>query len=141
MKKEHSAGIILCIKDDAQARLYLLLHYPRGYWDFPKGKLEEGETPLEAALREVKEETGLTADIYEGFTDTLKYLYKNPHGEMVDKTVTYFVGHAHSREIVLSDEHIGSAWLSYTDAKKQLTYLTAHHVLSAAEQFLEIYDQ
>lgn len=37
---------------------YLLIHR-RGKWDFPKGKIEYGETPPEAALREVEEETGV----------------------------------------------------------------------------------
>ena len=36
----------------------------RGYWDLAKGKLEKGETNLQAAVRELKEETGLKADIY-----------------------------------------------------------------------------
>lgn len=37
----------------------LLLIYRRGKWDLPKGKMETGETPLDCALREVHEETGL----------------------------------------------------------------------------------
>jgi 8-oxo-dGTP pyrophosphatase MutT (NUDIX family) len=37
----------------------LLMIFRRGYWDLPKGKIDHGETVEEAALREVKEETGL----------------------------------------------------------------------------------
>lgn len=37
----------------------VLMIYRRGFWDFPKGKIEEGESPEEAALREVSEETGV----------------------------------------------------------------------------------
>lgn len=37
----------------------LLVMYRMGYWDLPKGKIDPGETPVEAALREVREETGL----------------------------------------------------------------------------------
>lgn len=37
----------------------LLVFFRRGYWDMPKGKIDPGETPEQAALREVREETGL----------------------------------------------------------------------------------
>jgi len=42
------------------SKLVLLLKNVRGYWDFPGGRIQSGETPIEALLREVKEETGLT---------------------------------------------------------------------------------
>jgi 8-oxo-dGTP pyrophosphatase MutT (NUDIX family) len=38
----------------------VLLIHRRGSWDLPKGKMDDGETPAETAVREVKEETGLT---------------------------------------------------------------------------------
>lgn len=52
-----SAGIILVRQEDDR-RLYLLLR-AYNYWDFPKGLVEEGETPFEAACRETFEETGI----------------------------------------------------------------------------------
>ncbi len=39
----------------------ILMIYRRGHWDLPKGKIDEGEGPQQAAVREVKEETGLKA--------------------------------------------------------------------------------
>ncbi len=57
MKKERSAGIVLFLEKSEEI-LFLLLHYPTGHWDFVKGKIESGETEIETAVREAKEETG-----------------------------------------------------------------------------------
>ncbi|MDO5018219.1 MAG: NUDIX domain-containing protein [Lagierella massiliensis] len=61
----------------------------RGDWVLPKGRLEKGETKEEAALREVKEEAGVDAEIirYIGY---VKYWYRHITGEKVQKTVHYY---------------------------------------------------
>ena len=46
---EVSAGGVVFYRGDAL--VYLLLYYPAGHWDFPKGNVEPGETPEKAALR------------------------------------------------------------------------------------------
>ena len=57
--KRISCGVVV-VNDDAE----LLLCHVTGqdHWDLPKGGLDEGETPLQAALRETREETGLALD-------------------------------------------------------------------------------
>ena len=52
-----SAGVVV-VRFDARTPCYLLLRAFR-YWDFPKGTVEAGEQPIDAARREVAEETGL----------------------------------------------------------------------------------
>ena len=54
---KRAAGVVV-VRDTAQGPLVLLLRAYRN-WDLPKGRLEADETPLEAAIREVREETGL----------------------------------------------------------------------------------
>lgn len=75
MKQQHSAGIITYTLDDNNEILYLLLRYGAGHWDLPKGKIESGETKQEAALRELMEETGLTATIDNNFEEQIKYIF------------------------------------------------------------------
>lgn len=53
-----SAGVVVARQAGAGWRLLLLRSYRN--WDFPKGEVEPGETPLDAAMRETEEETGLT---------------------------------------------------------------------------------
>jgi 8-oxo-dGTP pyrophosphatase MutT (NUDIX family) len=50
---EAAGGLVL----DAEKKMLFILR--RGYWDLPKGKIEKNETIEEAAIREVKEETGI----------------------------------------------------------------------------------
>ena len=140
MKKEFSAGVVVYrteLLNQVPTRLYLLLNYPRGYWDLAKGRIEHGETAKEAALRELKEETGLEARLDEGFKEELFYMFKDPQGMLIDKKVTFFLGEAYSKEVHISHEHKGSCWLPYEEAVKQLSYLNARHLLAAAEKFLE----
>lgn len=138
MKREISAGVIVYRRDQVTHEpLYLVLHYISGHWDFAKGKLEEGESKKDAALRELHEETGLTAELVEGFEQSLSYYFKNRKGELVDKEVTFFLGVANQEKVTLSREHVYSRWLLYHEAVGQLTYDNARQVLSSAHKLLE----
>ncbi len=135
MKKQFSAGIVIYYKKNDVVE-YLILHYPKGHWDFPKGKIETGETHKEAALRELKEETGLEATIQESFKESFSYFFTDDVGERIAKTVYFFVGKAQTQQITLSHEHQGYAWLSFDEAIKQLTYQNAQDLLKKSDQFI-----
>ena len=112
MIKEYSAGIIVYF-EHKEKREYLLLHYQSGHWDFPKGHIEKGESKEQAALRELFEETGLKTEILPDFQDSFSYFHHLPKTkELAHKTVYFFVGKTDSKEVTLSHEHIGFAWLS-----------------------------
>jgi bis(5'-nucleosidyl)-tetraphosphatase len=96
---------------------YLLLR-AYNYWDFPKGIAEAGEDPLEAACREVKEETGLTELNFRwgnGFSET------EPYSQ--GKIARYYVAETHQDTIILPvspelghPEHHEYRWASYQEA-------------------------
>ena len=132
MKHQYSAGIIIYKKEN-DTILYLLLQYGAGHWDFPKGKMEAGETKQEAALRELKEETNLTAHIDDNFEETIQYIFMY-NGQKTTKTVYFFTGQATSTDVKLSHEHTDYAWLPYKSALKQLTYDNAKEILIIANQ-------
>lgn len=135
MKRQFSAGIIIYHEYKGDVT-YLLLHYVSGHWDFPKGKIEAGETEERAAHRELKEETGLSAIIKPGFRESLEYIFKE-HDVLIHKTVTFFVGKASKQEVRLSREHQGFAWLPYEEARSHVTYKNAREILKKAHDFIE----
>lgn len=136
MPHELSAGAV--IFRHRQEIEFLLLRHPGGHWDFPKGHVEEGESDLQAATREVNEETGLPASelrVHPGFLATNKYSFRRGR-QAVQKTVRFFLMEALSGDVRLSDEHTGYAWLPVRDAREQITYENAKRILEQAWQFM-----
>jgi bis(5'-nucleosidyl)-tetraphosphatase len=139
MKREISAGVIVYRRDAATHEpLFLVLHYISGHWDFAKGKLEGEETKIDAAIRELEEETGITTiELQPGFEQSLSYIFRDRKGEMVEKEVTFFLGETGAENVTLSREHLYAKWLGYKDASKQLTYANARQILAQANRILQ----
>lgn len=137
MIKETSAGIVIFrqLKDQ---REYLLLHYPSGHFDFPKGHVEAGETEHETAYRELQEETAIKEIVWiEGFRHKINYTYHRG-ADVMSKDVIFFLARTTQKKVVLSHEHKGSIWLPYEEALKKITFDTARGLLKKAEGFLKI---
>jgi len=135
MIEETSAGIILFRKEDAKI-LFLLLHYPSGHWDFIKGKLEEGESTHETAIREAKEETGITDITFlENFEEWIKYDFQY-QGELVHKKVVFFLAETKTKEVMISHEHLDYTWMDYNTSMEKTTFDNAKTVLTRAKMLL-----
>lgn len=91
----------------------LLLIYRLGHWDLPKGKIDAGETPEEAALREVREETGLMDVQSEGFVMTTYHTYRDRDSGRVLKPSHWFRMHTTQEKLHLqAEENIEDAtWM------------------------------
>ena len=135
MGTEKSAGIVL-FRNDSDKNEFLLLNYPQGHWDFVKGKVEQGETPHETALRETKEETGITnIEFIDGFEESVEYDFRFKK-EDIHKKVIFFLAKTNEKNIKLSHEHNDYLWLEYNDALKKTTFENAKNVLTKANKFL-----
>jgi bis(5'-nucleosidyl)-tetraphosphatase len=133
--EKRSAGAIVVHRSDDKLE-YLILHYPAGHWDFPKGNVEKGESELDAAIREIGEETGLTdLKFINGFEKTIQYYYKKGD-QLVKKTVTFYLAESKTKDVKLSYEHQGYVWLPIDEALAKVTYQNARNVLKEAHQFL-----
>ncbi len=128
MIEERSAGAIL-YQESPSGKIYLLLNYPSGHWDFVKGNIEKGETLKQTVLREVKEETGISdIKFMDGFEDKVEYHYQR-NGELVHKQVVFFLARTSTSDVKLSHEHLNFTWLRFNDALQKLTYKTAQNLL------------
>ena len=135
MGAEKSAGIVL-FRNDSDKNEFLLLNYPQGHWDFVKGKIERNETLYETALRETKEETGITnIEFVDGFEESVEYDFRFKK-EDIHKKVIFFLAKTDEKNIKLSHEHNDYIWLEYGDALKKTTFENAKNVLTKANEFL-----
>jgi 8-oxo-dGTP pyrophosphatase MutT (NUDIX family) len=135
MIEETSAGIVLYRKESSE-KLFLLLHYPSGHWDFVKGKMEKGETTQQTAIRETKEETGITdIEFVENFEEWIGYNFKYK-GELVQKKVVFFLAETKTKNVKISHEHSGYTWMDYNTSMEKTTFDNAKTVLTKAQRLL-----
>ena len=135
MIEETSAGMVLFRKEDSKI-LFLLLHYPSGHWDFIKGKMEDGESTHETAIREAKEETGITDITFlENFEEWINYDFQY-QGELVHKKVVFFLAETKTKEVMISHEHLDYTWMDYNTSMEKTTFDNAKTVLTRAQMLL-----
>ena len=126
-----SAGVIVVRRDDDGKWKFLLLR-AYGYWDFPKGIVEPGEDPIDAAKRETREETTITdLDFKWGFDFRETGPYNRGR-----KVARYYLAETKTKDISLpvnpeigKPEHDAYKWVTYEEARK----LVAPRVLKALE--------
>jgi bis(5'-nucleosidyl)-tetraphosphatase len=135
---EHSAGIIpFQIRNGKRKYLMLLSNLAKNaYWEFPKGLIEKGERAQDAAIREFQEEAGIQKfKLIPGFKRVLKYFYRR-NGEVIAKTVTYFLARVQSKKVTISSESKDYKWVTKEEAASMATYRSILDLLSEAEDFL-----
>lgn len=132
--EERSAGAVVFRQSDG-GRIYLLLQNA-GRWDFPKGRVERGESEVQTVLREVEEETAVTdLKIVPGFRKVIEYFYRRD-GKNIHKQVTYLLGETKEDRVKISFEHQGFGWFPYGEALDRASYDNSKITLKEAEQFL-----
>jgi len=122
MKKEKSCGCII-INDKNEV---LLIHHNAGHWDFPKGHMEDGETEVQTAIREVKEETNIDVEVKEEYRYSTKYSPK----EDVIKEVIYFLARNISDNKQAQLEEVSEVkWFGMEEAIDKITYDNSRNIL------------
>lgn len=117
MKNEKACGAV--IKNE-EGKI-LLIFQQNGFWGFPKGHVEEGETESETAVREVFEETGLWVELNEENRFEFSYDIKDLN---VHKTVVLFTAKVvDDSRFKKQDEEIAEMdWFDKNDVEERLTF-------------------
>ena len=121
IKKEKSCGCII-IKNGK----VLLIQQTEGHWGFPKGHMELGETEIETAKREVKEETNIDVEI----NKDKRYVLEYTTDKGIFKEVVLFIAKKiNGDERYQASEIKTMEWLTYKDAIDRITYDNTRELL------------
>ena len=145
VKKDYSFGVVLFRKEGGKTLILLVREHAdsgvaeeRGTWGLPKGHKDGDESDIEAARRELLEETGITnCDFYPSTFWKISYpVSKN--GDNFDKTVTYFL--ASTEESVLRPapgEIAECKWLTLDEAETMVTFDGIRTIIMKAREKLQ----
>ena len=123
-----AGGLVWRRRDDQEVEIALVHRPAYDDWTFPKGKLHDGESEPEAALREVEEETGLRCRLgKEVGTNS----YRDSRGR--PKTVRYWAMTPLAGSLVPANEIDAARWVSLDEAAAALTYPRDRMLLASFE--------
>lgn len=129
---ELAAGAV--VAGESSGELLLLHHTEEDRWCFPKGHLESGESVVEAAVREVTEETGLKEFTLDQELGEVAYRFYDPRRDLnVLKTTIYFL--AFTPDTVVRPESLFDRyeWLPPRAAYDRVAYDTDRRMIEAAQ--------
>ncbi|MBR6627737.1 MAG: NUDIX domain-containing protein [Lachnospiraceae bacterium] len=134
---EKSCGaVVYCEKEEGIK--YLLVCEHGGFWVFPKGHMEAGESEQETALREIKEETGLDVTFVEGFRVTDEHNLAREGRPNTIKQTAYFLAKYEEQIFIPQEAEISQiALLDFEEAMDILQFGSFKDILKQAHGFLE----
>jgi 8-oxo-dGTP pyrophosphatase MutT (NUDIX family) len=140
-RRETSAGGVVfrldAGPDGVPRAMFLLIRDSYKNWGFPKGHVEPGEAPEAAAVREVREETGLAAVHLRGAVETIDWYFRF-RGRLIHKVCHFFL-------METDDDHTSPQraegitacrWAPYEEALATVSYANARDVLRRAQEMI-----
>lgn len=140
VKRAQSAGGVVFRLDGRTEPQILLLRHTSGKWMLPKGTIEEGETPQAVALREVREETGISnVRVVADLGEERYYFFWRSEDTYYDKTVRYFLlqflGGEEARPQA-EEGFVACEWVRLDEAMDRIKYKETREVVRRAKDAL-----
>lgn len=134
MTFEKSCGAVLFTRERGNIK-FVLVREKSGFYSFPKGHVEKGETEKETAVREIFEEVGLSPVFIDGFTE--KDEHPLPGKRDTFKQVVYFLAEYKGEEIKYNKEELlGAELVSYQQAMSLFKHESSRRILKNAMEFI-----
>ena len=115
---------------------YLIIKSTNGDYGLPKGRMEENESEIQTAIRELKEETNIEVEVIDGFRHQIEYKLRRYKDTV--KQVIYFLGKCINNDIICQESEVSLAkFMTLDEALKVLTFDTAKNLIKEAEKFIK----
>ena len=136
MRDEHSSGGAVISFRDEKPFVALIATRGRTRWGLPKGAVSEGETSEQAALREVLEETGLTASIVKPL-DSIEYFFR-AGGVLIRKRVDFYLMNYTGGELTPQLSEVDDVeWVELSEAIQRASFDSEKKLLEMAQEILQ----
>lgn len=136
-REERSAGGVVFRVVEGRP-LFLLIRDSYRNWGFPKGHVESGEQPDQAAVREVSEETGLESLALRGEIETIDWYFRF-RGRLIHKVCHFYL--MQTDEMQTSPQRAegitACRWTEFTEAQTLISYANARDVLGRAHEMVQ----
>ncbi len=136
MITEESFGIIPLRKTPGGWEVFLIQHTRSRYWGFPKGHGEEGESPEQAAIRELKEETNLDVVRQLHQSSLEEQYYFRMEGRQIFKKVFYYIAEVEGEVILQKNEVQNGIWVSFSEALDKVTHTEGKTIIAQVGKIL-----
>jgi bis(5'-nucleosidyl)-tetraphosphatase len=115
---------------------FLIVRHLGGHWAFPKGHPEANESPKQAAIRELKEETGMQLKrFFRRYPFSEQYVFYHA-GQRISKTVMYYLAEVEGHLERQVEELIDAKWESFENCCEKLTYPRSVQICQQCYAFL-----
>ncbi len=127
---EKAGGLIVRDSDSGEKEIYVVHRGRHNDWSVPKGHIDSGETPVQAAIREVGEETGFHCSIQQQLPP---YFYQTPEGQQV--VVHFFLMQVMDQGLETDKEVDKAEWVPVSHIHEKITYPSLQeYIRSAVEE-------
>ena len=135
--RQHSAGGVAVREAGSGYEMAVIKTTEEGRWQLPKGIVDPGETAEQAALREVREEAGITCELLEPI-DTIEYWFVGSYDgpkKRYHKKVSFFLMKYISGDVANHDHEVSEArWVPFDDALRMLAFQNEKDVVEKARR-------
>lgn len=136
MSNEKSCGAVVYRKHHGNTEILLIKHVRSGFWSFPKGHMEDGESEIQTAIREIKEETNIDVSVDDpSFRESVTFYPRRD----ITKEVVYFLARALTYDCARQEEEISDVrWVEIGQASSMLSYDNDRLLINKAKAFLSV---